>query len=163
LQLGTSAAVRDAFHAILDNAARSHPSAAVDGVLVQEMVDGGIETLAGVTNHREFGPAVVFGLGGVLVEALRDISTRMAPLSERDARDMVFEIRAARVLQGFRGSPPADVDALVYTLVRLSQVAWWFRDSIREVDINPLKVFPAGQGVKCLDALVVRDLHTGAR
>jgi succinyl-CoA synthetase beta subunit len=155
--------VRDAFNEILDNAARSCPSAAVNGVLVQEMVDGGIEVLAGVTNHQEFGPAVVFGLGGVMVEALHDVSVRMAPLSERDARDMVLEIRAARVLQGFRGGSPADVDALVRTLVRLSQIAWWLRDSIREVDINPLKVFPAGRGVKCLDALLVRDIQSGAR
>jgi acyl-CoA synthetase (NDP forming) len=159
LHLDTASAVRDAFTEILDNGARSHPDAKVGGVLVQEMVDGGIETLVGVTRHQGFGPAVVFGLGGVLVEALRDVSIRMAPLSDRDARDMVQEIRAARVLQGFRGQPPADVDALVRTLVRVSQMAWWLRESIHEIDINPLRVFPVGQGVKCLDALVVRDLH----
>jgi acyl-CoA synthetase (NDP forming) len=163
LQVGTPSAVRDAFREILDNAVQSHPHAAVNGVLVQEMVDGGVEILAGITRHQEFGPAVVFGLGGVLVEALRDVSIRMAPLSERDARDMILEIRTARVLQGFRGRPPADVDALARTMVRLSQIAWWLRDTVREVDINPLKVLPAGQGVKCVDALVVRDLNTGAR
>jgi acetyltransferase len=163
LHLYTPSAVLDAYHEILANAVRRHPNGSVNGLLVQEMVEGGIETLVGVTNHEGFGPAVIFGLGGVLVEALHDVSIRMAPLSEADAREMVLEIRAARVLQGFRGSPQADVDALVRTLVGLSQMAWWLRDSIREVDINPLRVFPAGQGVKCLDALIVKHPQERAR
>ncbi|MBI3978257.1 MAG: acetate--CoA ligase family protein [Chloroflexi bacterium] len=156
LGLAGADAVRKAYREVLANARRHRPDARIGGVLVQEMVGGGVETLIGVTNHRGLGPAVVFGLGGLLVEALEDVVMRMAPLTVGDAREMVQEIRAARVLQGFRGGPPADVDALVGALVRLSRLAWWLRDEIAEIDVNPLVVFPAGRGVRAVDALIVR-------
>jgi acetyltransferase len=119
----------------------AQPSARMEGVLVQAMVRGGIETIAGVTRDRVFGPMVMFGLGGVFVEALRDVSFRLAPLSCEDAFDMIRGIRGARILDGFRGMPPVDHDALAQTLLRLAQLAIGHPE-ITELDINPLLPFP---------------------
>jgi acyl-CoA synthetase (NDP forming) len=105
------------------------------------MVRGGVETIAGVTRDRVFGPMVMFGLGGVFVEALRDVSFRLAPLSCEDAFDMIRDIRGARILDGFRGMPPVDHDALAQTLLRLAQLAI-DQPEITELDINPLLPFP---------------------
>jgi acetyltransferase len=148
--------VADACQAILDNARRYRPDARIDGFLVQELIRGGVETFVGVTNHVGLGPAIVFGLGGVLVEALEDWAIRAAPLAPEDAAEMITETRAARLLDGWRGSPPLDTAALTQALVTISQLAWQLRELIAEIDINPLVVLPRGQGVIALDALIVR-------
>jgi acetate---CoA ligase (ADP-forming) len=156
LNLDSSQAVTDAFQVIGDRARQYRPAARIDGVLIQEMVRGGLETLAGVTNYPGLGPVIVFGLGGVLVELLGDWAMRLAPIGEAEALAMIAETRAARILDGWRGGPPLDVAALAQALVQLARLGWQLRDTIAAIDINPLVVLPRGQGVKVVDALIVR-------
>ena len=101
-----------------------------------------------------FGPAVMFGLGGIFAEVLKDVSFRLAPVTASVAREMVEEIAGYKVLAGARGKPPADVDALVDAIVRLSALAVDLKDHVAELDINPLFVFAKGKGVKAADALI---------
>jgi len=122
--------------------------------LIQEMVKDGLEAILGVTNDPLFGPAVMFGLGGIFAEVLKDVSFRLAPVTPSVAREMVEEIAGYPVLAGARGRPRADVDALVDAIVRLSALAVDLRDHLAELDINPLFVFAEGRGVKAADALI---------
>ena len=154
LGVANAADVAAAFDEILLNAKAYKADARIDGVLVQEMVGGGIEAIAGVTNDALFGPAVMFGLGGIFAEVLKDVAFRLAPVTPAIAREMVEEIKGYPVLAGARGKPPADVDALVDTLVKLSALAVDLKGQIAELDINPLIVLPKGQGVKAADALI---------
>jgi len=149
LGLATPETVRGAFTAMIDDVRRRMPDACIDGVLVQRMVKGGRETIAGVTRDRLFGPLVMFGLGGVLVEALRDVVFRLTPLGPRDAAEMVAEIRGASILAGIRGEPPADRTALADAVRRAAQLAVDFPE-IEEMDINPLLAFE--HGVMAVDA-----------
>lgn len=143
LGLETADEVRETFVRMTDEVCRRAPGARVDGVLVQRMVRGGRETIAGVTRDRLFGPLVMFGLGGILVEALRDVVFRLAPLSATDAREMVAGIRGAAILSGLRGEPPADREALVDAVRRVAQLAVDFPE-IEEMDVNPLLAFEKG-------------------
>lgn len=156
LGLTSRAAVEEGFATITARARVANPAAQIAGVLVQEMVSGGLEVLVGVTNHPGLGPVVVFGLGGVLVEALDDWAMRAAPIDDTEARAMIAETRAARLLAGWRGGPALDRDALTQALVRVAQLAWQLRDAIAAIDINPLIVLPVGQGVRVVDALIVQ-------
>ena len=122
------------------------------GVLVQEMVRGGRETIVGLSREPGFGPFVMFGLGGVFVEALHDVVFRLAPIHTLDAHDMLRGIRGAVVLEGFRGVPPADLEALADVLLRVSQLAT-DHPEIAELDVNPLLAFP--DGVRAVDARVL--------
>ncbi|HEX9672714.1 MAG TPA: acetate--CoA ligase family protein [Burkholderiales bacterium] len=143
-----------AYDEVLANARAHRKGARIEGVLVQEMAQGGIEAILGVTNDPLFGPAVMFGLGGIFAEALKDVSFRLAPVTGSVAREMVEEIAGYPVLAGARGRPRADVDALVDAIVRLSALAVDLKDLIGELDINPLFVFAEGKGVKAADALI---------
>jgi acyl-CoA synthetase (NDP forming) len=143
-----------AFDDILRNAAAYKPAAKIDGVLVQEMVSGGIETIVGITNDPLFGPAVMFGLGGVFAEVLNDVAFRLAPVTPSVAREMIVEIRGYPVLAGARGKPPADVEALADAIVRLSALALDLEADLAELDVNPLFVMEKGKGVKAADALI---------
>jgi acetyltransferase len=143
LGLATSEDVRDAFTRMMDDVCQRAPDARVDGVLVQRMIRGGRETIAGVTRDRLFGPLVMFGLGGILVEALRDVVFRLAPLGTTDAAEMVAGIRGAAILSGIRGEPPADRTALVDAVRRVAQLAVDFPE-IQEMDVNPLLAFERG-------------------
>ena len=154
LGLDSDTAVSTAFDEIMRNARAYKPDAHIEGVLVQEMVAGGIEAILGVTNDPLFGPAVMFGLGGIFAEVLRDVSFRMAPVTHSEAREMISEIKGAAVLRGARGAAPADVDALADAIVRVSAMAVDLENQMAELDINPLFVFPAGSGVKAGDALI---------
>lgn len=154
LNLQSDAAVRRAFAQILKNAAKHAPGAAVEGVLVQEMLPVGVEVIVGVTKDPVFGPVVMFGLGGVLVEVLEDVSFRVAPLSPDDAMEMIREVKGARILSGVRGRPASDIRALAEVILRVSRLAVDFADVIEELDINPLVVYP--QGARAADALVVK-------
>jgi acyl-CoA synthetase (NDP forming) len=148
-------AVVQAFREVLDAAKRHYPQARLEGALLQEMVPPtAVEVILGVLRDPDFGPVVVFGSGGVLVELLKDSSLRLPPLSREEALEMIRETRGAKLLEGFRGRPPADVDALADALVRLSQLAVDLGDVVRALDINPLMVLPRGQGVRAVDALV---------
>ncbi|MBS1218550.1 MAG: CoA-binding domain protein [Proteobacteria bacterium] len=156
VRLGIAAAadVAAAFDEIMRNAKAYKADARIDGVLVQEMVGGGIEAIVGVTNDALFGPAVMFGLGGIFAEVLKDVAFRLAPITPAIAREMVEEIKGYPLLAGARGKPPADVDALVDALVRLSALAVDLQQQVAELDINPLLVMPRGQGVRAADALI---------
>jgi acetyltransferase len=118
------------------------------------MITGGTEVILGMLRDPDFGPVVVFGSGGVLVELLQDSSLRLPPLSHEEALAMIQETRGARLLGGFRGRPPADVAALADALVRLSQLALDLGDVILALDINPLMVLPRGKGVCAVDTLI---------
>lgn len=129
---------------------------AVAGFVVQQMVSGGVEVLAGVTHDRDFGPVLAFGLGGVAAEALASVALRPLPLRVGDAEAMVAEVpAAAKLLAGFRGRPPADVDSLHRCLEALGDYAWADRAAIAELDLNPIKVLPRGRGCVVVDALIV--------
>lgn len=146
-----SAAAREAFEGIARDVRAAVPGAEITGVLLQPMVRGRRETIVGVSRDRVFGPLLMFGLGGIFVEALRDVVFRMAPIGERDALGMVRGIRGARILAGMRGQPPVDERALVDALRRVSQLAADF-PLIAELDVNPLLVDESG--VVAVDARV---------
>ncbi len=147
--------VRDAFDLIVYRAQRYVPEARIWGCLVQEMVSmDGIEVLVGMSRDPQFGPLVTFGLGGVLVEVLKDVTFRVAPFGKQDAYEMLEEIRAASLLRGVRGRPPADTDALAETLLRINQLVTDFPEVV-EMDINPLMVYEKGRGVIVLDMRLV--------
>jgi acetyltransferase len=150
LNLTSAADVRDAFDLIVYRATRHMPDATIWGCQVQQMVKGGREVIIGMNRDPQFGPLLMFGLGGVYVEALKDVTFRVAPIDRREAREMMTEIRAYNLLRGVRGEKPADLDAVADTLVRVSQLVTDFPE-IMELDINPLLVFAAGQGVLGLD------------
>ena len=124
-----------------------------DGVLVQAMVEGGVDTLVGVTRDPTYGPLVAFGLGGVDVELLGDVVFRLAPLTDREARTMVRSIRAARRFDAWRGAPPSDVPAIEDALLRIGRLADQVPE-IAEMDLNPLRVGARGQGAVVLDARI---------
>ena len=148
------AAVRQAYAQIVSNAANHVPGARIDGVLVQQMVSGGTEVILGATNDPLFGPSVMFGLGGIFAEVMKDVSFRVAPITLSEAHDMIREIRAFPILDGARGRPKADLNALADAIVRLAALAVDLKDQVGEIDINPLFVMPAGQGVIAADALI---------
>ncbi len=154
LGVANAADVAAAFDDILKNAKAWKADASIDGVLVQEMVGDGTEVIIGITNDALFGPAVMFGLGGIFAEVLKDVSFRLAPITLAMAREMIEEIKGYPVLAGARGKAPADVDALADTLVKLSALAVDLKDQVAELDINPLLVMPRGLGVKAADALI---------
>jgi acetyltransferase len=155
LGLHDAAQVQAAFTEVRANAARNAPNAATAGVLVQEMVSDGVEVIVGISYDAQLGPMLLFGTGGVLVEVYNDVALRHCPITRAEALAMVAEVKGARLLQGFRGRPAADIEALVDTLVRVSHLAVHLEGTLAELDINPLLVLPAGQGVKAVDALAI--------
>ncbi|MBA4190531.1 MAG: GNAT family N-acetyltransferase [Planctomycetaceae bacterium] len=146
-------AVRRAFDEIHKRVAQENQPDAMDGVLVQSMLRGGVEVMAGVTHDPLFGPLIAFGLGGIHVEILADVCFRVAPLTDRDAAEMVRGIRGFRLLEGYRGHPPADVEAIQETLLRVSRLAEDVPE-IGEIDLNPIFAFPPGQGCQIADARI---------
>ena len=154
LGLTSEAEVEAAYASIIDAARRHAPNAPIDGVLVQEMVKGGVEVILGVSNDPLFGPAVMFGLGGIFTEVLKDVAFRIAPVKRSEALAMIREVKGYPLLAGARGRPVCDEDALADALCRLSALAVDLQEHLAELDINPLFVFPAGQGVKAGDALI---------
>jgi acetate---CoA ligase (ADP-forming) len=136
-------------------AAEKAPAARVRGVAVSPMAGGGIETILGVVQDPTFGPVVMFGLGGVLVETLRDVTFRVAPFGRDEARRMIGEVKGSALLRGVRGRPPADIGAVADALAALSRLAAARRDDFAAIDVNPFLVRPEGQGAVALDALIV--------
>lgn len=131
------------------------PEARIAGVSVQEMVKDGVEVIIGVSCDPQLGPVLLFGSGGVMVEVYNDVALRRCPITRAEAEAMITQVKGARLLHGFRGRPAADLAALADTLVRVSHLAMHLEGHLAELDINPLMVLPAGQGVKAVDALVV--------
>jgi len=130
----------------------SNPEAEVKEVLVQQMIKGDRELVVGLTRDAQFGPCVMFGLGGIFTEILEDVSFRVAPLTRWDAKDMMGEIRAAKILDAFRGKPEVDREALADILIAIGNIGMEL-DQVAEIDINPLKILD-GKPV-AVDALVV--------
>ncbi|MFE1286916.1 acetate--CoA ligase family protein [Streptomyces sp. NPDC058751] len=151
--LTSASQVRDAYRELTDIA--RYEGISLDGVLVCQMVERGVEMVVGVTHDQLFGPTVAVGLGGVLVEVLRDTAVRVPPFGDDQARAMLSELRGRALLDGVRGGPPVDVDALVEVVIRVQRMALELGDQIAELDINPLMVLPRGQGAVALDALVM--------
>ena len=157
LNLRGEDAVRRAYADIMASVRRHRPDARIDGVLVAPMAPKGVECIAGVHGDPIFGPVVMFGLGGVFVEVLKDVSFRLAPFGRDDALAMIREIKGYALLQGARGAPACDIDALADALAALSRFAHAHRADFRSLEINPLLALPEGQGVVALDAVVIRE------
>ncbi|MFD9974721.1 acetate--CoA ligase family protein [Streptomyces sp. NPDC059017] len=151
--LTSASQVRDSYRELTDIA--RYEGVDLDGVLVCQMVERGVEMVVGVTRDELFGPTVTVGLGGVLVEVLRDVTVRVPPFGEDQARSMLSELRGRALLDGVRGGPPVDVDALVEVVLRVQRMALELGGDLSELDINPLMVLPRGQGAVALDALAV--------
>jgi acetyltransferase len=151
LNLGDAEAVAQGFAGIDATVRRLFPSAAIHGIAVQEMVVGGREVILGVTRDPQFGPLLMFGLGGIYVEVLKDVSFRVAPIGPDEAEAMIREIRSFPLLGGVRGEKPSDLRAIVEALGRLSQLCLDFPE-ILELDVNPLLVKPEGGGAVAIDA-----------
>jgi len=135
--------VREAYRKVVENTLNRIPSAEIVGVLVEEQVKEGVEVIVGAFRDRQFGPTVMFGLGGVFVEVLDDVSFRVAPVSETDAEEMIREIRGYRILRGYRGRPPADLEAVKEIILKVSRMVTELRE-IGEVDLNPIHVYEEG-------------------
>jgi acetyl coenzyme A synthetase (ADP forming)-like protein len=147
--------VRDAYELMVYRAQRYIPEARIWGCLVQEMAPpGGLEVLVGMNRDPQFGPLITFGLGGIYVETLKDVTFRVAPVAKQEAEDMLNQVRAHALLDGVRGQPPMDKDAIVDTILRISQLVEDFPDII-EMDINPLMVYHRGEGALALDMRLV--------
>lgn len=155
LNLDSQAAVRKAYTEIVANAKKAAPNAQIDGVLVAQMVKGGVETILGTFTDPTFGPVVMFGLGGIFAEVLKDVTFRVAPFGVREASQMIQEIKGSAMLKGARGAPPADVQVLAKALSALSIFAVANADRLESIDINPFLVMEKGKGGVALDALLV--------
>jgi acyl-CoA synthetase (NDP forming) len=154
LNLHNNPAVVVAFEDMMDRIQEAYPDVTLDGVLVQPMVVGGRELILGGRQDPQFGPVVLVGLGGIFVEIFEESQVRVAPISNRQAMEMIESLRGYQILTGARGHKPADIDALVETLLRLSQLLTDFPE-IKELDINPLRVFYEGEGCRALDARII--------
>jgi acyl-CoA synthetase (NDP forming) len=152
LNLQTSDAVRHAFDDIMERA-RVAGTGRVDGVLIQPMLMNGVETLIGITADPLFGPLIGFGLGGIYVELMADLRFRIAPLTDRDADELIHEIRGFPLLQGYRGQAAVDIGAIREVLLRVSRLADEVPEIV-ELDLNPVIALPDGHGCRIVDARI---------
>eukprot|EP01106_Pelomyxa_sp_JSP_P008718 TRINITY_DN241_c0_g1_i35.p2 TRINITY_DN241_c0_g1~~TRINITY_DN241_c0_g1_i35.p2 ORF type:complete len:508 (+),score=136.99 TRINITY_DN241_c0_g1_i35:470-1993(+) len=149
------AAVRKAWKDIMASCLKYKPDANIHGIQVGEFSDWGKEVIIGSMNDGTFGPTIMFGMGGIFVEVLKDVTWRVAPFPPAVALEMMPETKSYPILAGVRGEGPRDVAALAVVLSRMSQLVWELRDEIAEVDANPIIVYPAGTGVKAVDARII--------
>jgi acetyltransferase len=156
LDLKSEAEVARAHGEILANVHRHLPKARIAGLTVEEMAGPGQEVILGMNRDAQFGPILMFGLGGIYVEAFEDVSFRLAPIREYSAFAMIKRTKAHKILEGFRGGPVYDIEAVADCLMRLSQLVVDFED-IREMDINPLLVYEKGKGCRIVDARIILD------
>ncbi len=140
---------------ILENARKYRPDAEILGVLVAPMLRPGREVIIGVVEDPQFGHAIMFGLGGIFVEVLKDVTFRIIPITERDARKMITEIKGYPILAGVRGEEPADIDAIVDMLLKVSKLVEDLEDYIKEMDLNPVFVYEKGKGAVVVDARMI--------
>jgi acyl-CoA synthetase (NDP forming) len=153
LNLRDELAVRNAFDVIRGRLVEANRMDAFDGVLVQPMIGGGVELMVGVTQDPSFGPLIGFGLGGIYVEILKDVCFRVTPITDRDAQEMIRSIRGYRLLEGYRGHPPADLAAIEELLLRVARLVEEIPE-ILELDLNPVVALPPGQGCWVVDARI---------
>jgi len=154
LNLKTALEVKSAYNKILENVKRRKPDAKIAGVIVQEMVAPSTEVIVGSTKDPQFGPALMFGLGGIFVEVLKDVTFRIAPISDADAREMIAEVKGYPILKGYRGQPPADIEAIVKILTNTSRLVMDYAE-IKELDFNPVIVYE--KGAKTVDARIILE------
>lgn len=143
------------FEEIMTNAKTSHPHAQIDGILIQKMAAAGTEIIIGVNSDPIFGPAIMVGLGGVFVEVFKDTALSLAPVSREEAVEMVDSLKGAKMLKGYRGKPPRDIEGLVDAIMAVSKMASEQKDSLQELDINPIFVYE--KGVCAVDAVLIAD------
>lgn len=153
--LSSAEEVAEGYETLMMRGRTARPDAKIDGIIVSEMIEGGVETVMGVHRDPLFGPVVMFGLGGVFVEVLKDVTFRLAPFGVDEAHRMIREINGFAMLQGVRGAPPSDIDALADALARLSSYAAKYSNEIDSIDINPIIALPEGEGVVAVDALII--------
>ena len=151
--LASERAVRSAFRELSGLAAAAGVTTRDEGVVIQPMITGGVETIIGVTDDQLFGPLVAFGLGGIHVEVLKDVHFRVAPLTDRDADELLHEVRGYKLLEGYRGHPAADTDALREVLLRVARLAEEVPEIV-ELDLNPVIALPPGNGCRIVDARI---------
>jgi acetate---CoA ligase (ADP-forming) len=156
LNISSESEVLNSYEDIIQAAAKFNPQARIEGVLVQKMANGGLEVIVGIKKDPQFGPMVLFGLGGIFVEIVEDFSMRPVPITREDAKEMIEEIRGYPILKGARGKKRADEEALVNILLRVSKLAEDWKEDISEIDLNPIVVFEEGKGASVLDALLVK-------
>lgn len=156
LNIADERELADAYHDIITSVRNYNARAEITGMLVQEMAEPGIEVILGVKHDRQFGPMVMFGLGGVFVEVFKDVALRRPPFSERDAYNLIEETKASHILKGYRGKKPSDLPALARIVSAVGQLALDWQNRFTEMDINPLVVHPEGHGAKVLDCLFVK-------
>ena len=155
LDVKSESQMRDAFAQVMDNARAAETQPRINGVLVQPMIGAGVEIMVGARIDPLFGPLIVVGLGGIMVELLKDTAVDLAPVTRADAREMIDSLKGSRLLKGFRGSRPADMDALIDVVCRLSELVSDHRELISELDVNPL--ICRESGIIAVDALIVRS------
>jgi acetate---CoA ligase (ADP-forming) subunit beta len=154
LNLTTDQAVRTAYEDIISSIKGKYPQADIDGISVQKMVRPGTEVVVGMTKDAQFGPVIMFGLGGILVELLKDVSFRIVPLEAEDARAMVREIKGYRLLEGYRGREPANISTLEGILLKVSRFAD-AHPEVKELDLNPVIAY--SDGAIAVDARVILE------
>ncbi|MBK5113982.1 MAG: acetate--CoA ligase family protein [Candidatus Heimdallarchaeota archaeon] len=153
LNISSEKETEKAFNEILANAKKYDSKAEIRGVLIEKMVAPSTEIIVGVTRDPTFGPAIMFGLGGIFVELLKDVSFRIAPIKEEDAQEMIHEIKALPMLQGFRGGPNVKLELIVDVLMKISQLTIDFIDDILEIDLNP--IFAYEDKILTVDARII--------
>jgi 4-hydroxybutyrate---CoA ligase (ADP-forming) len=146
--------VRNAFRRILHNVRLTQRDLNITGINIQEFIEGGKETILGMKRDPQFGPLLMFGSGGIYVEVFKDVSFRLAPIKELGARNMIESTKAYKLLSGVRGEKLSDIESVIESLQRLSQLVMDFPE-IQEIDINPLLVFQQGYGCKAVDGRIV--------
>jgi acyl-CoA synthetase (NDP forming) len=152
LNLDTSEAVAEGYGQVVERVGKTFPQATIDGVLVTKMAPPGQEVIIGMNRDPQFGPILLFGLGGVLVEIFRDVALRHLPLGKEDALGMIREIRGFPILAGYRGQPAVDLQPLVDCLLAVAQIAQEY-PHILEIDLNPVFAYP--QGALVADARII--------
>ena len=146
--------VRNAYKQILKNVKKHKADAKIVGILVQEMAPSSTEVIVGAIKDPQFGPAIMFGLGGIFVEVLKDVTFRVAPITVDEAREMITEVKAYPLLKGYRNQPPADIEAIVKILLNTSRLVMEHQE-IKELDLNPIMVYK--KGAKTVDARIILE------
>ena len=154
---GKEAAVK-AYEEIMSNVTGARPDAKINGILMVPMLKPGVEMIIGVNNDPQFGPMIMVGMGGVFVEVFKDVALYPAPLCEAEALDMLKSLKSYKLLNGYRGNAKCDIPALCKTIAGISRYANANKDTLKELDINPLFVYPEGEGVGVADALIVKHV-----
>lgn len=152
--LKTAKDVRNAYKQILESIKKHKADAKIVGVLVQEMALSSTEVIVGAIKDPQFGPALMFGLGGIFVEVLKDVTFRVAPITVDEAREMITEVKAYPLLKGYRNQPPADIEAIVQILLNTSRLVMEHQE-IKELDLNPIMVYE--KGAKTVDARIILE------